>query len=123
MKAYSMDLRERVLADCDAGLKSGAVAAKYRVSSAWVRRLVQTRQATGRIEPKTAPGPTPSWIAQGYAEALREAVARKPDATLPELKRELNLSVAISTLWAACRALGLTFKKKSAGPRSKTAPT
>lgn len=32
MKVYSMDLRERVLADCDEGLKNRAVATKYRVS-------------------------------------------------------------------------------------------
>ena len=34
MRAYSMDLRERVLADCDAGLRTGEVAAKFRVSPA-----------------------------------------------------------------------------------------
>lgn len=32
MSAYSMDLRTRVWADCDAGLKTTAVAEKYRVS-------------------------------------------------------------------------------------------
>lgn len=40
MAAYSMDLRERVLQDKDAGLKSAEVATKYRVSRAWVDRLV-----------------------------------------------------------------------------------
>ena len=32
MRAYSMDLRERVLLDSDAGMKAADVAAKYRVS-------------------------------------------------------------------------------------------
>lgn len=32
MKAYSMDLRERVFADCDAGMEVRPVAVKYRVS-------------------------------------------------------------------------------------------
>lgn len=41
--AYSMDLRQRVIADCDRGLKTNAVALKYSVSSAWVRRLKQHR--------------------------------------------------------------------------------
>jgi hypothetical protein len=31
MPAYSLDLRQRVLADCDAGLKTKAVAQKYGV--------------------------------------------------------------------------------------------
>ncbi len=35
MAAYSMDLRTRVLADWDAGLKAEEVAAKYRVSRTW----------------------------------------------------------------------------------------
>ena len=33
MKAYSMDLRVRVLADCDAGLGTKSLASAYRVSS------------------------------------------------------------------------------------------
>jgi hypothetical protein len=35
MRAYSIDLRERVLADWDAGLGTNAVARKYRVSPEW----------------------------------------------------------------------------------------
>src|SRR5436189_197601 len=44
MTPYSMDLRERVLADCDAGMTAPAVAAKYRDSASWVRRLKQRRR-------------------------------------------------------------------------------
>ena len=51
MAAYSLDLRTRVLADWDAGLKAEDVAAKYRVSRAWVHRLVQRRRETGEIGP------------------------------------------------------------------------
>ena len=41
MRAYSMDLRERALLDSDAGMKAADVAAKYRVSGSWVRRLAR----------------------------------------------------------------------------------
>jgi len=51
MKAYSEDLRRRVLDDCDAGLRSRAAAAKYRESDTWVRRLKQRRRKTGEILP------------------------------------------------------------------------
>ena len=47
MRAYSMDLRERVLLDSDAGMKAADVAAKYRVSGSWVRLLKQRRRKTG----------------------------------------------------------------------------
>ncbi|AMV19641.1 hypothetical protein VT03_17225 [Planctomyces sp. SH-PL14] len=33
MKAYSMDLRNRVLADCDAGMEARQVAVKYNAVS------------------------------------------------------------------------------------------
>ena len=52
MRAYSMDLRERVFADCQAGMTTPAVAAKYRVSAARVRRLKQRHRATGSLAPR-----------------------------------------------------------------------
>jgi transposase len=113
MKPYSMDLRERVLADCDAKLSTKAVALKYSVSQSWVRRLKQRRREDGEVAPRLQRhGPEPSWQADGYADALRAAVALTPDATLEEVKQRLGLAVAISTLWRACAALGLSFKKK-----------
>ena len=51
-RAYSMDLRERVLAACDAGHASRVVARQYQVSRAWVDRLKQRRQETGEIGPR-----------------------------------------------------------------------
>ena len=47
MRPYSTDLRDRVSADCDDGMRTRAVAAKYRVSESWVRRVKQRRAATG----------------------------------------------------------------------------
>ena len=49
MRAYSMDLRERLLRDSDAGMKASAVAVTYHVSAAWVRRLTHRRRATGEV--------------------------------------------------------------------------
>jgi transposase len=124
MKPYSMDLRQRVLADCDQGLATEEVAAKFSVSASWVRRLLQRRRETGETAPRTQRhGPLPSWQAQAYAEPLRAAIAQTPDATLEEVKDKLGLAVALSTLWRAAAALGLSFKKKSSAPPSRTAPT
>ena len=52
MRAYSMDLRERVLHDSDAGMQAAAVASKYRVSASWVRQLKQRRRETGEVAPR-----------------------------------------------------------------------
>ena len=122
MQPYSLDLRQRVLADCDRGLSTRAVATKYSVSESWVRRLKQRRRETGAVGPRDAgTGRKPSWPA--YAERLRQAIAATPDATLEELRDRLGLAVALSTLWRAVAALGLSVKKKSRGRRSKTGPT
>jgi transposase len=111
MHAYSLDLRLRVLADCDRGLSTRAVATKYSVSESWVRRLKQRRRQAGELAPRRpATGPRPSW--EAYADRLREAIRQPPDATLEELRDRLELTVALSTLWRAVAALGLSVKKK-----------
>ena len=120
MRAYSTDLRERVLLDCDEGMGTTAVAAKYRVSPAWVRRLKQRRRATGETAPRPSGRRKATWTP--HAEAIRVAIAETPDATLAELRQRLGLTLSITTLWRAIAALGLTVKKKSSGPPSATAP-
>ena len=118
MRAYSMDLRVRVLKDCDGGMKTAAVAAKYSVSPAWVRRLKQRRTATGEVAPRAAKPRPPALAAE--ADRLRAAICDRPDATLAELKARLELSVSLATLWRAIRDLGLSVKKKSSGRPSRT---
>lgn len=122
MKPYSMDLRERVLKACDAGLGTKAVAEKYSVSESWVRRLKQRRREDGRTEPKSSRNTRVPQLA-AHADRIRELIKATPDLTLGELKKALGVTVALGTVWAAVAGLGLTVKKKSTGRPSKTAPT
>ena len=111
MRASSSDLRERALADGDAGMATAAVAAKYRVSASWVRRLKQRRRETGSTAPKAQRhGPKPGWAA--HAERIAAAVRARPDATLEEHRAGLGLGLSASALWRAIKALGLTVKKQ-----------
>jgi transposase len=119
VRAYSADLRERVLADCDAGLPTVEVAARYRVSPSWVRRLKPRRRETGATSPrKQRYGPPPKWAV--HAEAIAASVREAPDATLEEHRRRLGLDLGISTLWRAIDALGLTLKKQRPNSRLGT---
>jgi transposase len=105
-----MDLRERVLNDCDGGMKTAAVAKKYAVSASWVRRLKQVRRQSGRVAPvEQRHGPPPAW--QQHAEAIREAVRRDPDATLQEYRERFALPLSVPALARALVALGLSRKK------------
>jgi transposase len=121
MRAYSMDLRVRVLEDCDAGMATAAAAAKYRVSASWVRRLKQRRAATGETAPRPAGHRRRAWAAD--ADRIRRAFADDPDATLAEVKARLGLAFSLAALWRATRALGLTVKKKSPERPSRTGRT
>lgn len=48
MQAYSKEFRREVLAACDAGGKTRAVATQFQVSEAWVRRIKQERREQGK---------------------------------------------------------------------------
>lgn len=117
--AYSMDLRQRVIDDCDAGLGTKAVAQKYRVSPAWVRRLKQHRRERGDIRPRVGTGRRAT-----IDEAkLAKLVAEQPDATLVELRDRLGVGVTPQAVSKALRRLELTFKKRRSTPPSRTGPT
>jgi transposase len=126
MEAYSMDLRKRVLKDCDAELKTRAVAQKYSVSESWVRRLKQRRRENGEIEPRS-PRNNRQPKLDPYIEPIRQWITATPDQTLEELrtklKTELGVVVALGTLWNAIARMGLTVKKRSSGRPSKIART
>ncbi|WZO98250.1 hypothetical protein EP7_005310 [Isosphaeraceae bacterium EP7] len=112
MKPYWLDLRERVLADCDAGMPAKQVAQQDRVCPAWVRRLKRRRRETGSIEPKAQRhGPLPRRPEQ--AGPVAEVIEKTPDATLREIRLGRGLPLSLATLWRLVRDLGLTSKKKS----------
>ena len=122
MQAYSMDLRERVIADCDEGLGTTAVAEKYRVSQSWVRGLKRRRRETGQIGPRKQRTSHATKL-DDQLDRLHQLVEERPDATLIELRDLLGVPVAPATIWRALRRLQLTFKKKWSMPASKTALT
>lgn len=110
MRAYSLDLRERVAADLDAGASQAATARKYRVSTRWIYKLMRQREETGDLAPRRGRSGPPRGLA-GREEELAELVRQTPDATLDELRQELAASVSVVTVWRALKRLGLTLKK------------
>ena len=120
MKAYSLDLRQRVIGACDAGKGTKAVAATFGVSASWVRRLKQHRRQRGDIIPRNGGGSRGRKFDRDRLAAL---VKEQPDATLMELRERLGASV---TLWAISKALHelkLSYKKSRFTPPNKTGPT
>src|SRR5215469_17005434 len=102
MQPYSMDLRTRVLADCDAGMRTVAVAHKYTVSTAWVRRLKQRRRQTGELQPRQGrPGPRPKLTP--HEDRLRNLAYAEPDLSAAEYRDRLSLACSVLTVWRALR--------------------
>lgn len=124
MAAYSMDLRERVVAACDEGTDTRAeIAEQFSVSQSWIRRLLQRRRETGSIEPKPHGGGQVPAFAGEAADRLRQAVADIPDATLKELAAVAGVACSTSATDRALRRLGITRKKSRSGPPNWTGPT
>ena len=118
--AYSMDLRQRVIAAYDEGRMSvHHLALRFQVKRWWIYKLLRQRRATGSIAPCAGPrGPAPKLA--GDRERLRKGVREHPDATLEELREHLGLEVSVSTLWRALEQLKLSFKKSPACRRTTT---
>jgi len=110
MRAYSLDLRVRVVADLDAGASQAETARKYRVSTRWLYKLLRQREETGDLAPRRSRTGPPRALA-GREEELAELVRQSPDATLEELRQQLAATASATTIWRALKRLGVTFKK------------
>jgi len=119
MRAYSMDLRVRVVRDVDAGLMPDAVAEKYHVSGSWVRLLRQRRRETGEIAPR-AQRYGPRRKLEPHLHTLAALIEEQPDRTLAELRDGLPVSVSIPTIWRAVDELRLRVKKHRTAVRTRS---
>ena len=117
--AYSMDLRERVIEDAEAGLSSKDLAARYHVSRAWVDALKQRRRETGSIAARKQTK-FRRRVLEGQRDRLRALVMAQPDVTLAELRDALRTSAALATIWRELHQLDLTFKKNGTRRRAAT---
>lgn len=124
MKSYSTDLRERVVAACDArDATRDQIAARFSVSVSWVRKLLARRRDTGSIEPKPrVGGRAPAFDAAADAR-LRETVRADDDATLEELGRAAGVACSAAAVYRALARLGVTRKKRRGGRPSRIGPS
>ena len=115
-RAYSLDLRERVVAAVAAGESCRAVAATFRVSVASVVKWSQRFRATGSAAARRMGG-TRSYALAGERAWLLGRLAEKPDVTLRALLAELaerGIKVSYYAVWHFFEHEGISFKKKPA---------
>ncbi|MDP8935551.1 MAG: transposase [Cyanobacteriota bacterium] len=117
MKAYSLDLRQKIVTAHLAEKTSiRKVAAQFSVSKSLVQKLVKQQKTEGSLQPKTRGKPQYSSLTNAEQE-VRSLVAEYPDATLLELCELLaNQTGNWVSRTAMCRylqKLGLKRKKKA----------
>ena len=122
-RAYSPDLRERVLAAHEAGEGSQAeVAWRFRVGERTLSRWLQAARSEGRRGPKVRA--RSRGLVGGAVAALAELVGEQNDATLAEYAERLAARMGVRrSLASVCRALkslGLVRKKRRSGRPSRT---
>lgn len=117
--AYSQDLRDRVIAARDGGLKTTQVARLFHVSASWVRRVMQRRRECGQTTPRPRGGAT---VVKIDMDRLRQLVDQQPDATIQELHQRVGVDCSVSAVTVALRRLGLSFKKRRFALQSRTGP-
>lgn len=123
MKAYSPDLREKVLHAIDQGKSRREIVNVFGVSLATLKRYLKQRRETGNVRPKAIPGRPSKKFAPLEAGLVTQLTAHA-DASLEEhcrLWEEAHgMRVSTSTMSRAIRRVGWTRKKNHWVPQNVT---
>ncbi len=115
MKAYSLDLRAKVLRAVDQGYPRAEIVQLLGVSLATLKRYLKQRRETGDIAPKPIPGRPPKKLAQLQAELVPQLAAHD-DVRLEDhcrlWEQTHGVRVSSATMSRAIKRLGWTRKKK-----------
>ena len=116
-KAYSLDLRQKIVDAYDRGdISQRRLAKQFGVATSFVEKLLKQRRESGSIAPKVRVEQTPSKLSGQHRAILAELVECNNDATLAELRELLHertgVSVSITTLHTTLQKMGLTLKKR-----------
>ena len=116
-KAYSLDLRRRVVGFVEAGHSRHEAAGRFAVSVSFVVKLVAAWRRTGSYAPKPEGGWRHSKL-DPHRDYLLRRMSEACDITMPELAGELaamGVQVAPATLSRWYLRNGYRYKKNTAG--------
>ena len=115
MKAYSLDLREKVLRAVDQGYPREEIVKLLGVSSATIKRYVKQRRETGTVAPKAIPGRPPKKLGPLQAELVAQLQGHD-DLRLEDhcqwWEQTQGVKVSTATMSRAIKRVGWTRKKR-----------
>jgi transposase len=120
MRAYSQDLRERVLRALERRERPREIAARFEVSRVWVYQVARRLKQTGQRGSLPMGGHRRSWVA-AMESTLRAWIEAEVDVTLAELCArigERGIAIKVPALWHQLHKWKLTYKKNSARQRA-----
>ena len=115
MKAYALDLRERVVKFIRAGGSKAEAARRFEMGRSTVSRYLAAVQS-GTLAPKASWG---HWRKLDPPK-LQVHVKQHPDATLKELQK--TFGVSHQAIWVRLGQLGFTLKKTHQRSRAQRGP-
>lgn len=114
MKAYAMDLRQRIISALQDGDSKASVARRFKVSYGTVRNY-QQRAEHGALEPRDNRKRALRKFTPESMEAIKAWIEEKNDLTLVQiqqrLREQLKIEVDPSSIWDRLAAMNLTWKK------------
>ncbi len=116
MRAYSIDLREKIVKAYEQGDTSiRKVATRFGVAKSFVQKLLSMKKTQGHVQPRKQGGAMKAEL-DGHEELLRAMVAQYPDATLQEYSEywgsTYNQWVSTTTMCRALQKQELSRKKR-----------
>ena len=112
MRAYSKEIRERVIKAVERGETPLSIARRLEVSFGWVYHLLRRYRKTGSYEALPWNAGVKPKLSESDLDILRQTVYEHPDATLEELKDLTGFSVSVAAICRALKRLRLSIKKK-----------
>ena len=123
-KAYSQDLRDRVIVAVGRGASRRAAAAQFSISASSAIKWDQRFRETGSAQAKSLKGKSRSPL-EAYATWLLALNAGEPDLTLEEIRSRIEqehaIAPAVSALWRFFDRHKISFKKNRSRQRAKAA--
>lgn len=125
MQAYSLDLRERVVAAYEKGNETIAeIAAQFSVGETFLKKMLRQKRQTGSLMRLPHRAGAKKVLNRTHRLWLAKQIKEQPDATLLELQTSLleqqKKSVSPATLSRELRQLRLPRKKNRSSHRSAT---
>ena len=96
-RAYSLDLRERVVAAIEGGLSTHQAAARFSIGIATAGSWARLKRSQGDVRPGRQ-GKPPGSVLDAHADFILGVLENKPDTTLDDLVARLAGERAVTVV-------------------------